>query len=87
MNEDKEVLEIEMAVGKAMSNPGTKSAVCVLTEKQAYDLVSTLALTKGRFSLVSGNGKECVDAKSFLGVTYFMVVHPNDTYLVYENDN
>ena len=65
-------------------NAGTSVLVDVKDERDAFDLVSVLAKRSGHYSMKNGSGKECVDAKSFLGVMYFMVVHPRDIYLIYE---
>lgn len=63
----------------------TKVKIKVRNDKDAFELVSALAAKDGQFALFSGDCKECVDAKSYLGVLYFMVVHPDDTYLFSES--
>ena len=65
-------------------SPNVKRLINITNEKEAFDLVSTLAKKEGNYYLVTDNGKECVDAKSFLGVMYFIVVHPHNMYIVYE---
>ena len=59
--------------------------ISINNEHDAMELVNSLAPMSGNFSLVTENYKECVNAKSYLGVLYFMVIHPGDTYLFSED--
>lgn len=51
------------------------------TEMDAVKLVGALSKCTPRYYLYTPNKKECVNAKSFLGIMYFMSVHPNEIYL------
>ena len=50
-------------------------------ERNAAEFVSILSKSPAKFYLYTANRKECVNAKSFLGLMYFMGVHPDETYL------
>ena len=50
-------------------------------ETDAAEFVSILSKSPAKYYLYNSNKKECVNAKSFLGIMYFMGVHPNETYL------
>lgn len=54
-------------------------------EQDAIRFVNKLASMDGDFYLTNRSGKECVNAKSYIGVLYFMVIHPDDTFLCAEN--
>ena len=58
-----------------------KVKITIKNNDEAFALVEDLMTHAGQYALFSGDCKECVDAKSFLGVLYFMLTHPNDTYL------
>ena len=57
-----------------------KIHIKVSTNDQAASLVSGLNAVPYPCYLYNGKGNECVDAKSYLGVVYFMVMHQHDTY-------
>ena len=62
----------------------TRAHIRLFTQSQAVEFVSLLNAdgTADKYILETGDTEYCVDARSLLGVLYFMTDHSDDTYLV-----
>lgn len=62
----------------------TRTHIRILTQKQAAEFVSLLNAdgTTDKYILETADLEYCVDARSLLGVLYFIAEHNDDTYLV-----
>ena len=67
----------------------TRAHLRLITQSDAADLVSSINRdgSTDHYSLETGDGRNRVNARSLLGVLYFVSEHSNETYLVNETED